>query len=130
MITIIPIGLALYSKSEDDTTVLLAKHGHHDSLYDAYLQGLPDEQRLNMPQVYDSGVDAFGFFNKTDTDPGVYLMDRGDSGDLSVKRELAARALFVALKSHAYIILPANSVMQPIKIQQNQLDSAIIQITR
>lgn len=124
----IPIGLSMSRQSHegvDEVSVLLARQGHHDYLYDAYLASLSAEQRSCISDFYVECVDAVGFFNKTDFYPKVYCLDKLD--DISPIKRMAAQALFVALKSHAHILMSDDGVMHPMRIEQNQLDAAIIQ---
>lgn len=124
----IPIGLSMVQSREgvDEISILLARQGHHDYIYDAYLTSLLSEQRSCMPQSYIEIVDAIGFFNTrvVPSQPEVYFVRESD--EISPKAELAARALFVALNSHTYILQKDDGVMRKKIIDQDVLDAAII----
>lgn len=126
----IPIGLAIGRQDYDkgsgvSITILLAKHGYHGGLYDAYLSSLSEDHDPYKPDDYANKVDAVGFFNKTDPHPNVYCMERCGISD-SVK-ELAARALYCVLESRSDIILPDDGCMRLMNIPKTALDTAIIE---
>ena len=106
-------------------TILLARYGHHDELYKAYLASLSENHDPCTIDDYANKVDAIGFFNKTDPLPNVYCTERGGIISDSV-RKLAARALYCALESRSDIILQDDGVMRPMSIRKTALDTAII----
>ncbi len=126
-----PIGLALHDDNEyPEISVLLARHGHHQSLYEAYLSTLPNEQS-KMPLGYsdDYAVAAFGFLAKIKRIPVVCYRsdtDRPYCGR-DQKRILAAKALYVALGSHTHIIQPDDNKMYTMRVSKDLLDTAIVQ---
>ena len=125
----VPIGLAIGHQDCDGgvakrLTILLARYGHHDELYKAYLASLSENHDPCTIDDYVNKIDAIGFFNKTDPLPNVYCTERDGISD-SV-RELAARALYYALESRSDIILQDDGVMRPMSIQKTALDTAII----
>ena len=66
----VPIGLAIGHQDCDGggakrLTILLARYGHHDELYKAYLASLSENHDPYTIDDYANKVDAIGFFNKT-----------------------------------------------------------------
>ena len=126
----IPIGLAIGRQDCDkdsgvSVAILLANHGYHDELYKAYSSSLSEDHDPRTLYGYADGVDAVGFFNKTDSHPNVYCMERCGISDFV--KELAARALYCVLESRSDIILPDDGCMRLMNIPKTALDTAIIE---
>ncbi len=117
-----PIGLAVYDDTEEmaSAIIALASHGHHGDLYSQLIEEVPDYK--NMPGLYFNGVDAYGFWNSKDSLPTVSYIDRGDS-----RRKIAAQALHTAFIAGAHLHIPTDNSLHSMRVNNCQLEKAIIQ---